>query len=100
MYGTNRPDSWNWWNASYKTHPHLSIYHENYHVPKGHWENVYINSHPSHLGSSSFKTFDTEKGTEMWSSGLVDASKGLLRTSKGRMSRSAGDENEAYGAKY
>ncbi|KAK3648760.1 hypothetical protein LTR56_001033 [Elasticomyces elasticus] len=93
-------DAWAWWNTNHKTHPHLSIYHETYDVPKGHWETIYINSHPSHLGSASFKVYDNEKGEEVWQSGLVDASKGALRTSKGRMSRSKGDENDHFKEKY
>ena len=69
-------------------------------MPKGHWETIYINSHPSHLGSATFKTYDSEKGTDVYSSPIVDASKGLLRTSKGRMSRSKGDENESFKENY
>ncbi|KAK0862451.1 hypothetical protein LTS02_007210 [Friedmanniomyces endolithicus] len=96
-YHTN---AWDWWNTNYKSHPHISIYHETYHIPKGHWETIYINSHRSHLGSATFKTYDSEKGQDMYMSGVVDASKGVLRTSQGRMSRSKGDENEHFKEKY
>ncbi|KAK0833573.1 hypothetical protein LTR73_001335 [Friedmanniomyces endolithicus] len=96
-YHTN---AWDWWNTNYKTHPHISIYHETYHIPKGHWETIYINSHRSHLGSATFKAYNSEKGEDMYMSGVVDASKGLLRTSQGRLSRGKGDENEHFKDKY
>ncbi|TKA82538.1 hypothetical protein B0A55_02276 [Friedmanniomyces simplex] len=92
--------AWDWWNTNHKTHPHLSIYHENYHVPRGHWENIYINSHRSHLGSAAFRAYDSGRGEEVWVSGVVDASKGVLRTARGRMSRGKGDENDHFGDKY
>lgn len=74
----------------------MSIYHETFHVPKGHWETIYINSHPSHLASSAHKITDEKTGEELWASPIVDASKGLLKTSAGRMSRSNADEHDKY----
>lgn len=81
--------AWKWWNAHVKDWPHMSIYHELYHVPKGNWETIHANSHISGLPSSRVKTDDG-----LWVSPLVDASRGLLKTSAGRMSRSSGGDHE------
>lgn len=88
---------WNWWNRNVKQYPHLSIYHEVYHVPKGHWENIYVNSHLSGINSTTHRIKDEKTGKEMWASPVVDASKGLLKTSAGRMSRSQAKEHDGYG---
>jgi hypothetical protein len=84
--------AWKWWNANYKQWPHMSIYHEIYHAPKGHWESIYVNSHVSGLPSTRVKGDDG-----LWRSPIVDASKGLLKTSGGRMSRSKGTEHDNIG---
>jgi hypothetical protein len=44
---------WDWWNKTYKQHPHIGIMHEVYEVPKGHWENIYVNYHPTGIGQYS-----------------------------------------------
>jgi hypothetical protein len=88
-------DNWDWWNRNLKDHPHISIYHETYHVPKGHWESIHVNSHISGLNTTSHKIID-EEGKEKWTLPIVDASKGVLRTSGGRMNRSLGHEHDAY----
>jgi len=89
---------WTWWNRSYKKWSHMSIFHEVYHAPKGHWENIYINSHVSGIESTTTKVVDEETGKEMWASPIVDAGRGLLKTSGGRMSRSEANEHDKYGA--
>ncbi|KAI7270667.1 hypothetical protein KC345_g7388 [Hortaea werneckii] len=89
---------WTWWNQSYKKWSHMSIFHEVYHAPKGHWENIYINSHVSGIESTTTKVVDEETGKEMWASPIVDAGCGLLKTSAGRMSRSEAREHDKYGA--
>jgi len=45
--------AWDWWNRITKTHPFLSIMHEVYHAPKGHWENIFINNHLTGIGKSN-----------------------------------------------
>lgn len=90
-------EGWDWWNRNIKNHPHLSIFHETYHVPKGHWENIYVNSHTSGVTSTTFKYTDEMTGMDKWASPVVDASKGVLKTSGGRMARSHGDEHDKYG---
>ena len=89
-------EGWDWWNKTVKEHPHLSIYHETYHVPKGHWESIYVNSHISGINSTVHKVTDEMTGKEMYTYPVVDASKGLLKTSAGRMSRSKADEHDNY----
>ncbi|KAK4926527.1 hypothetical protein LTR49_006461 [Elasticomyces elasticus] len=88
---------WDWWNKGYTKFPHLSIYHEIYQVPKGAWENIYINSHASGITSTTSSYVDRDTGKTMWASPVVDASKGLLKTSAGRMSRSQEDSHEKMG---
>ncbi|KAM3424173.1 hypothetical protein BST61_g11284 [Cercospora zeina] len=90
-------EAWNWWNKTTKQYPHLSIFHETYHVPKGHYESIYINSHASGLPSVTSKVENKETGKSRWASPVVDASKGVLRTSAGRMARSHGNEHDQYG---
>lgn len=89
-------EGWNWWNKHVKQYPHLSIWHETYHVPKGNWESIYVNSHLSGINSTTHKYTDKETGKEMWASPVVDASRGLLKTSAGRMSRSQANEHDSY----
>jgi hypothetical protein len=84
--------AWKWWNANVKQWPHLSIWHETYHVPKGSWETIYVNSHISGMPSTRVKTDDG-----LWVSPVVDASRGLLKTSAGRMSRSQAKEHDDIG---
>lgn len=92
----HRP-AWDWWNKHVKNFPHLSIFHETYHVPKGNWESIYVNSHVSGINATTHKYTDEMTGKEMYASPAVDASKGLLRTSAGRMSRSNATEHDEYG---
>lgn len=89
--------AWDWWNRTLKQHPHLSIYHETYDVPKGNWESIYVNTHASGLASTTYKVIDEQSGKEVYASPIVDASRGVLRTSAGRMSRSKGEEHDGYG---
>jgi len=51
-HGPTHRKAWDWWNSITKTHPYLSIMHEMYHSPKGHWENIFINNHPTGIGKS------------------------------------------------
>jgi hypothetical protein len=88
-------DNWDWYNRHIKEIPHISIYHETYHVPKGNWESIYVNSHISGINTTSVKVID-EEGNEKWTHPIVDASKGQLKTSMGRMSRSKGHEHDGY----
>ena len=90
-------NGWNWWNKNFKQFSHMSIFHETYHVPKGHWESIYVNSHQSGINATTHKYIDEETGKEMYASPIVDASKGLLKTSAGRMSRSNATEHDKYG---
>jgi hypothetical protein len=103
--------AWQWWNKEIAKMPHISIYHETFHVPvsllsynirkeysanivqAGNWESIHVNSHISGINSSVFKVIDDE-GQEKYTYPIVDASKGLLKTSAGRMSRSQGLEHE------
>ena len=87
-------DAWDWWNKNQKSMPYVSIYHETFHVPKGGWEAIYINSHVSGINASTVRYTDALTGKDMYASPIVDASKGLLKTSAGRMSRSQANEHD------
>lgn len=89
-------NAWDWWNTNIQKHKHLSIYHESYDVPAGHWETIYANTHASGLASTTYKVTDEKTGMDAYASPIVDASRGKLKTSAGRMNRSSGDENDKY----
>ncbi|KAK3312831.1 hypothetical protein B0H66DRAFT_381233 [Apodospora peruviana] len=84
--------AWNWWNSIVKTHPHLSIMHEMYHVPKKNWENIYVNYHVTSLANMGARMNMNGESLRP----LFDASRGALRTSKGRMGSGDGTDNEKY----
>ncbi|KAK5000359.1 hypothetical protein LTR66_000777 [Elasticomyces elasticus] len=90
-------EGWTWFREIVATHPHISIFHETYAVPEGHWESIYANSHVNGIAATMFKTVGGESGEERWQSPIVDASRGLLKTSAGRMNRSKALEHEGYG---
>ena len=85
--------AWNWWNKTVGSHPHISIFHEIFEAPKGHWENIYINSHVSGINSTIHKVLNDE-GQDTYTFPVVDASRRLLKTSAGRMSRSDAKEHD------
>jgi hypothetical protein len=91
-----------WWFKTVKDHDHLAIWHEIYHAPKGHWENIYMNSHVSGILSTTHKIFDKASGTDMWASPIVEVGNGVLKTSAGRMARKEADADllERGGEKY
>jgi hypothetical protein len=91
-----------WWAKTVKEHDHLAIWHEVYHAPRGHWENIYYNSHQSGILSTTHKIYDAASGSEMWTSPVVDAGKGVLKTSAGRMGRTQHNDDliESVAEKY
>lgn len=89
---------WDWYNKHTKQYPHLGIFHETYQVPKGHWENIWVNMHPSGIAATSVKVVDEDTEQEKWVRPIVDASRCLLRTSAGRMNRSKAMEHDGYEA--
>lgn len=86
-------EAWNWWNSITKTHPHLSIMHEVYHAPKGHWENIYVNYHLTGIANMRAEVKVPDEGIRP----IVDATRGSLRTQTGRLARGDGADNEKYG---
>jgi hypothetical protein len=91
-----------WWFKTAKEHDYLAIWHEVFHAPKGHWENIYMNSHAGGMMSTTHKIFDKASGTEMWASPIVEAGKGVLKSSATRMGRKEADADllERGGEKY
>jgi hypothetical protein len=77
-----------WYHKTVKEYPHISIWHETFHSPAGHWETVYGGCAPTLMGRATFDVEvakdNGEKETK-WLSPLVDASRGLLKSANGRM---------------
>lgn len=86
-------DIWNWWNRNVHAYPHLSIWHEMYRVPKGSWENIYINAPRTLLGAANYP-LKAPNGEVEWLPPVVDARRGVLRSSKGRMTSVDEPHNE------
>ncbi|KAF2838908.1 hypothetical protein M501DRAFT_975861 [Patellaria atrata CBS 101060] len=99
-HGPTHRAGWDWWNRTIASHPHISIWHEIYHVPAQRWETIYANSSPTLLGGCRVPIVTksaTSDGTEKrWMRPLVDATRGPLRTSRGRMGVSRALEHEGY----
>ncbi|KAK7964108.1 hypothetical protein PG996_008200 [Apiospora saccharicola] len=91
-HGPLHREAWTWWYDITKKYPHLSIQHELYNVPPGHWENIYVNAHPSGLAIDA--PVRCERG---WTRPLFDARKLSLKTTMGRLGRSDGTDNDKYG---
>lgn len=93
-HGDLHREGWNWWNKNVAGFNHISIWHEVFVAPKGHWENIYINTRPLLMGATTFPV-KTEEGTK-WISPVVDASRGVLKSSRGRMTLTDGTDYEKY----
>ncbi|KAK0725570.1 hypothetical protein B0H67DRAFT_570882 [Lasiosphaeris hirsuta] len=92
-HGPLHSKAWNWWNSIAKTHPYLSIMHEVYTMPKGHWENIFVNNHLTGIAATNARVeIDGEHLRP-----LFDATRGSLRSQLGRLGRGTGTENGEYG---
>lgn len=79
-----------WWMA---TKPkHVGIMHEIFVAPKGSWEGVYVNYHPTGLGATTAPVA-MDDGSTVWVNSLVEG-KGKLAYSRGRMGREFAREKE------
>jgi hypothetical protein len=87
---------WNWYNKHVHDYPYISIYHEMYVVPKGHWESIYVNSEPMLMGATTVPLKGENRETK-WVSPIVDATRGVLKSSKGRLTLTNGNDNDGYG---
>lgn len=85
--GPEHRAAWDWWNRTVHQHRHISIWHETYHAPPGHWEAIAANSHPRGVMATRHKVWDSGKGEAVFASPVVDARKGVLKSAKGRMAR-------------
>ncbi|EEH44773.1 uncharacterized protein PADG_01062 [Paracoccidioides brasiliensis Pb18] len=75
-----------WWSKVVADNPQVGIYHETYVVPKGNWENIYVNCKPTGMSATSFPVRPKEaNGETRWISPVVDSRKGLLRVASGRL---------------
>lgn len=83
-----------WWKKGYEKWGHIGLMHEVFSVPRGGWEAVYNNYHPTGLGATTtLATAKDANGGERreWVSPLVWGN-GPLRYSKGRMGRQVKSE--------
>ncbi|KAK5169403.1 uncharacterized protein LTR77_005378 [Saxophila tyrrhenica] len=74
-------NGWNWYNKFSKQHKHIALRHELYHVPAGHWSNVFLNSHRTLIGATTYK----DESLGEWTTMLRSANTKRLRTLWGRM---------------
>lgn len=72
---------WKWWNESEKKLDHVSLTHEIFSCDAGNWETIYLNSKPTHLGTSWVQGKDVR-----WRSPLIQVSS-EHRSSAKRMRR-------------
>lgn len=72
---------WKWWNDNVRNLDHIMITHEIFAVDQGSWENVFVNSAPTHLGTTFVKGDDGR-----WRSPLIYTS-AVHRSSANRMRR-------------
>ncbi|ETS62241.1 hypothetical protein PaG_03818 [Moesziomyces aphidis] len=72
---------WKWWNESLKELDHITLTHEIFSVEAGGWENIFLNSKPTQLGTAVVKGNDGQ-----WRSPLVYIPRSLGSSSK-RMRR-------------
>lgn len=103
-YGKMHQEGWNWFNKDVLEQgiDYMSISHDLFSVPKGHWENIYVNFQPTSLGAARFLKPGKEKGEEdTWVRGIVDARRGQLKHSAGRMTTGTVVQPEKYlGSKF
>lgn len=83
-----------WWSkVAAKKYPHISVFHETYIVPKGHYENIYLNCKPLGMGAIGVPINGQLQGEEkgnaenMYVRPIVDSKKGRLRTFARRVRR-------------
>ncbi|KAL9618092.1 MAG: hypothetical protein Q9160_007162 [Pyrenula sp. 1 TL-2023] len=98
-HGKTHSEAWDWFNKEVlkKGINYIGISHDLFAVPKGHWENIYINMEPTSLGAARFlRKGDKSSGEEdVWVRGIVDARKGQLRHSAGRLTWGT-EQHEKY----
>ncbi|GLI79291.1 hypothetical protein PoHVEF18_007621 [Penicillium ochrochloron] len=103
-YGDLHMNGVRYWHKISRESPHISIYHETYVVPRGHWEAIYINSKPTGLGDTWFQFKDKEDETRGFVRPIVDARTGILKSKTGRLSMANMEKvreyDEAYGESY
>ncbi|KAK4494914.1 hypothetical protein PRZ48_014270 [Zasmidium cellare] len=79
-----------WWIQAHKSMPYIGLMHEILEAPKGGWEGIYMNYHPTGLGATSKEV--EINGTKAWVNPLVRA-KGPLLWSRGRMGKESGEKD-------
>ncbi|KAK0654794.1 hypothetical protein B0T16DRAFT_395685 [Cercophora newfieldiana] len=95
-HGPLHRKGWGWWNKITKSHPYISIMHEVYHAPKGHWENIFINNHLTGIANTvSRVNIDNAKVRPLFSGNL-----GSMRSQLGRLGRGDGAENAEFDEPY
>ncbi|KAF2820609.1 hypothetical protein CC86DRAFT_374291 [Ophiobolus disseminans] len=89
-HGSIHTKAMQWWHETAAQHKHVGIMHEVFTCPKNSWEGVYLNYHPTGLGSTTKEVTGLD-GKRAWMSPLVKG-KGKMAYSKGRMGRTYGEK--------
>jgi hypothetical protein len=87
-HGPLHVEGMRWWTEIVKENPHIAIYHETYIVPKGQWENIYINSKPTGLGDTWFPASgegEAKGSVSQFVRPIVDARHPSLRSAARRL---------------
>ena len=53
-HGPSHREGWAWWDHYRQSHHDVGIYHETFFAPRGSWETIYENMHPTGMGMSFF----------------------------------------------
>ncbi|KAE8355921.1 hypothetical protein BDV28DRAFT_128116 [Aspergillus coremiiformis] len=84
-----------WWSDIVKDHPHIAIYHETYIVPKGRWENIYVNAKLTGIGDTWFPVGGKGDGdVSRFVRPIVDAKHPSLRSAARRLAMMQLEERE------
>ncbi|KAF2201429.1 hypothetical protein GQ43DRAFT_463192 [Delitschia confertaspora ATCC 74209] len=76
---------WNWWDTvASKNYPHIGIMHEIFSVPRGSWENIYVNFPSMGMGNMTFPVKEKD-GKTAFVSGLRVVKGPAWKSSKARM---------------
>ncbi|KAE8374535.1 hypothetical protein BDV26DRAFT_300191 [Aspergillus bertholletiae] len=96
-HGSIHVEAMRWWAEIVKDHPHITIYHETYIVPKGKWENIYINSKLTGMGDTWFPVVEEGNGEDdvlKFVRPIVHARHPALRSASRRLAMNQLEGNE------
>ncbi|KAJ9479291.1 hypothetical protein PHBOTO_002773 [Pseudozyma hubeiensis] len=88
---------WKWWNESKANLDHLTLTHEIFAVDEGSWENVFVNSAPTHLGTTVVKGEDGRwRSPLIYTSPAHRSSANRMRRTQTEAQKKRQDESDAF----